>query len=62
MQFNLNDGTSAVYQLRKESMNVIYVPVPRAYPQKRKDSYIKSISKALSEEGYKHLLLPVMDG
>lgn len=61
MNLNFNNNASAVYQLDKNELNVIYVPVPRLYQRKHREAYLKSISDGLKEQGYKHLLLPVLD-
>jgi len=62
LKFDFNEGsTPAVYQLDPEVMNVIYVPVSRILPVKKREAHMKTISDGLKESGYKHLLIPVMD-
>jgi DNA adenine methylase len=53
--------TPAVYQLTKDTMNVIYIPVPRVYPVKKRKAYLKEMSDTLTEKGYENFLIPILD-
>ena len=61
MSINFNGAAPLVYQLDPDEMNVIYLPVQRILPNKKKEAYIKDISNKLNEMGCRHLLIPVMD-